>query len=748
MAKDNPKYNVYLGLNFDNFTKGAQEANRIGKKLDRMFKNMEKMQNNVEIGQKKLDRALRDGKITTEQHAKATALLSHEQQKYDEKVRKAEAATNKEAQAHLAAEKMAERHRRSLARLRKEKEQQRIAKGLGLITLAGSAASGLGMGGAAAGLARTGAGAGLMMGMGAKGMMAGAGMGLAIGGFAQLIGSATKQFMELERQVKGMQTLMGRGLGGRVVEEMRVLARETPLTTKGLIESSKIWTSYGQSTENITERMRRFGDIAGGNEEQMKLLTRAMAQVNATGKLMGQEKNQLINAGMNLEAIAKEAGVSMDEFADAMERGAISAEHVNAAVVTLTSEGGQFHGYMAEQAETLGGRLDMLKNSWNDMLATFGGVANNTGMFDFLIVPANAALGILTDIAKEVDRITEKNDKIIGEDGKEIKGTGLSRFHRFEGMEETKRGMFGSKDVYQDEKYTDQIRMMAENNRRYATATARRKYAAEEKAAAEAKAHADRVEEQKQKIKEAEEKRKRDIQRQADGGIAHAEFAASQEKSRLRQQGVAKYMQMGYSQQNALRAYEEDERHKAAQAKLTEGFGDGMGNIKDPAAKAEYDRQTKLAEQRHLEELKSIKNRQRMDNQLKKMQEEEKKIQETHKQNVDAERDAHKGRVDALKDRLSKGKSMMDRYLENRSADRGFKGGSVEEFKFISKMQQDSLKDRAEEMRLKNEEAMLTKLQEAHQKWLEAENSKLETAMTNLGTKMDNVESAIRLREL
>ena len=48
MAKDNPKYNVYLGLNFDNFTKGAQEANRIGKKLDRMFKNMEKMQKELD----------------------------------------------------------------------------------------------------------------------------------------------------------------------------------------------------------------------------------------------------------------------------------------------------------------------------------------------------------------------------------------------------------------------------------------------------------------------------------------------------------------------------------------------------------------------------------------------------------------------------------------------------------------------------------------------------------------------------
>lgn len=747
MANNNPKYNVYLGLNFDGFTKGAQEANRIGKKLDRMFKQMEKQQNNVEIGQKKLDRALRDGKITTEQHAKATALLAHEQQRYEDKVRKAEAATNKEAQAHLAAEKAAERHRRTLAKLKKEKEHKRIAQGLGLITLAGSAASGLGMGGAAAGMARTGAGAGLMMGMGAKGMMGMAAGGLGLGLAAGEIKKSVKQFMELERQVKGMQTLMGRGLGSKVVEEMRDLARTTPLTTQGLIESSKIWASYGQSVEGITDRMRRFGEISGGNAEQMKLLTRAMAQVNATGKLMGQEKNQLINAGMNLEAVAKAAGIEMKDFSKAMEAGAISAEHVNQAVINLTNEGGMFHGYMAEQAETLGGRLDVLKNSYNDMLATMGGAASNTGFFNFLIVPAEKALNILTDIAGEVERITEKNDKIIGEDGKEIKFTGQNRLHNFQGMSETRRGMFGDRDVYQNEKYTDQIRMMHENNRRYATAGNRMKYEKEEKRAEEARKKQEAKDRHARKVKEEEEKRKRDIDRQRAGTDASGKFISDQQSRRLSQQNIAKFVQQGYSVANARKLDAEQSRHKDASRQIFEGYEDSTGNI-DPKYKAKYDADQAAANKAHKAEMDAIKARQANENKAKKLNEDAKKAQEAHKARVAKGKEFFDGQKESMQGKFARGKAMTDRMLELKGKDRGFKGGSVEEFKFISQMKQDNLKDRIEEARLKKEEAMLQKLEDARQKWMEGENNKLETKLQTIADNLTNVETAIKIREL
>jgi len=87
---------------------------------------------------------------------------------------------------------------------------------------------------------------------------------------------------------------------------------------------------------------------------------------------MGQEKNQLINAGFSLQAVADAAGISMENFADAMKNGQITAEHLNQALVDVTSEGGLFAGYLEKQAETISGKMTVLSSAWEEFLQTLG----------------------------------------------------------------------------------------------------------------------------------------------------------------------------------------------------------------------------------------------------------------------------------------------------------------------------------------------------------------------------------------
>ena len=128
MAKGNPKYNVYLGLNFDEFTKGASEAKRVGKSIDRMLGQMAKATNNVTIGEKKLARMRRDGKISAKQYSDALARLRMVKVRDDEKTRKSILATDKMAQSHLAAEKATDRHIRSLQRLEQQKRMTNLGR--------------------------------------------------------------------------------------------------------------------------------------------------------------------------------------------------------------------------------------------------------------------------------------------------------------------------------------------------------------------------------------------------------------------------------------------------------------------------------------------------------------------------------------------------------------------------------------------------------------------------------------------
>lgn len=245
--------------------------------------------------------------------------------------------------------------------------KKRAMAGGSTARIAGMAAaglSGLGMGGRAAGAAR-------FMG-GAVGM--GAGAAAMAGGFLGVaaVKEAISVYADLESQIQGMKSLFGEDIAVSLNTQFRNLAKTTILTNRQLIENAKIWASYGLTTEGITDRLKRLGTVAGGNSEKFRLLTVAFAQVNAQGKLMGQEKNQLINAGMNLKSVADAAGISMENFAEAMKNGEIRAEHLNEALVNITSEGGMFADYLEKQAETINGKITILSASWEEFLVALG----------------------------------------------------------------------------------------------------------------------------------------------------------------------------------------------------------------------------------------------------------------------------------------------------------------------------------------------------------------------------------------
>ena len=241
------------------------------------------------------------------------------------------------------------------------KNRQQRARMAGM---AASGVSGLGMGGRAAGAARfLGGTAGL--GLGA------ASMGAGFAGLS-LVKESVSAFADLEAKLAGLKTLFGEELGVTLTDQFRELAKTTILTNNQLIENARTWASYGLTTEGLTDRLKRLGTVAGGNSEKFRALTIAFAQVNAQGKLMGQEKNQLINAGFSLQAVADAAGISMENFADAMKNGEIRAEHLNEALIKVTSEGGLFAGYLEKQAETINGKMTVLTSAWEEFLQTLG----------------------------------------------------------------------------------------------------------------------------------------------------------------------------------------------------------------------------------------------------------------------------------------------------------------------------------------------------------------------------------------
>jgi tape measure domain-containing protein len=320
---------------------------------------MRKAESEYQHAVKQLENALRRGKISREEYNRELARerLAVEkargaQQRYERAIERQTQTVNKNTQAKV---------RNSRAGSLIGGRGNTFGGDMG--NAAGNLASAAGLGGGVAGGARM---LGLATGGGYMATFAALGTG------ALVTQKAFKAYAKFEDQLIRLKVLFGKGLGTQLNEEFRDLALNTALSRDAITEAAIVWRSYGLTTEGITERVRRMGEVSGGSAERMKLLATALAQVNSVGRLMGGERLQLLNAGFNLQEVANAAGIQMSEFKQAMEEGRISAEHVNQALVAMTSEGGTHFGYLNEKAKTLNGRMEKLSESVNELFIEFG----------------------------------------------------------------------------------------------------------------------------------------------------------------------------------------------------------------------------------------------------------------------------------------------------------------------------------------------------------------------------------------
>jgi tape measure domain-containing protein len=104
-------------------------------------------------------------------------------------------------------------------------------------------------------------------------------------------------------------------------------------------------------------------DIAAGDSQKLEGMTRAFGQMSGAGRLMGQDLNQMINAGFNpLQEISKRTGESMAVLKKRMEDGQISVDEVKQAFVDATSTGGRFAGMNDRMSQTTAGQYAKLKS--------------------------------------------------------------------------------------------------------------------------------------------------------------------------------------------------------------------------------------------------------------------------------------------------------------------------------------------------------------------------------------------------
>lgn len=179
---------------------------------------------------------------------------------------------------------------------------------------------------------------------------------------------------EIESFQISFETLIGsKDKANAFFSELKDFAVNTPLLLNDLAKGGQLLLGFGLDLDKVMPTLKQIGDISMGNADRFNSLTLAFAQMSATGKLMGQDLLQMINAGFNpLTVMAQTTGKSVATLKDEMSKGAISADMVAKAFADATAEGGKFNGMLEKQSKGIRGSISNLEGAIQDALNDMG----------------------------------------------------------------------------------------------------------------------------------------------------------------------------------------------------------------------------------------------------------------------------------------------------------------------------------------------------------------------------------------
>jgi lambda family phage tail tape measure protein len=181
---------------------------------------------------------------------------------------------------------------------------------------------------------------------------------------------------ELESQSRSLAILAGSAQkAGQIIKELQDLGAVTPFTSTELIDSAKRLQAFGVETDKVVETTRRLADASGATGAELSGLVTAYGQVQAKGRLQGEELLQFQERGVALqEELRKMYGMTGEEFQKALSKGQVSAKAVEVALANLTSTGGKYANGAIAQSDTLNGRLSTLQDGVDALARRIGQV--------------------------------------------------------------------------------------------------------------------------------------------------------------------------------------------------------------------------------------------------------------------------------------------------------------------------------------------------------------------------------------
>ncbi len=166
-----------------------------------------------------------------------------------------------------------------------------------------------------------------------------------------------KVAMDMERVGVAFRVMIGDAeKSQQLLKDIADMARTSPLSIAQYQRAGQTLLQFGMQVGEVLPVLDSLGNIAAGDGEKLSRLALAFGQMQAAGRLMGQDLLQMINAGFNpLQEISERTGESMESLKKRMSEGGVSAAEVTKSFRAATAAGGRFAGMNEEISQTAAG---------------------------------------------------------------------------------------------------------------------------------------------------------------------------------------------------------------------------------------------------------------------------------------------------------------------------------------------------------------------------------------------------------
>ena len=194
------------------------------------------------------------------------------------------------------------------------------------------------------------------------------------------LGTVRGEFQQFEI---AFETMLGSGQKAKgMISDLANLAASTPFDMKGVVNGAKQLLAYGFAANEITDTMRRLGDVSAGLGLNLQDLTWLYGTTMVQGRLFTRDLMQFTGRGIPLtEELAKQFGVTKDKVSELVTAVKVGFPEVKKAIESLTNEGGKFGGLMEKQSHSITGQIsniqDTIEMAINDLGTQTEGLMND-----------------------------------------------------------------------------------------------------------------------------------------------------------------------------------------------------------------------------------------------------------------------------------------------------------------------------------------------------------------------------------